>query len=287
MMAGEDGRSEPERRPPVSETSLEGTVLVTGGGGGIGAEICRAARSWGAERVLVCDVDSESARRVAGSIEGGEAIGVDVSDRDSIDSLVARLETNGWRLSAIVNAAALLGGLPFPQDDAAEWRRVLGVNLVGCYSLVVAARHLLDVGGSIVNISSVEGLYVLSTGGRTQTPYAVSKGGLEMLTKTLAVDLAPLGVRVNAVAPGFIQTDMNRTVFENEARSVYIQRRIPLQGRVGEPADIAGIVCFLMSTAARYITGHTVVADGGMGLGVIRYEDDGGSSAEGPVRSDG
>jgi NAD(P)-dependent dehydrogenase (short-subunit alcohol dehydrogenase family) len=111
---------------------------------------------------------------------------------------------------------------------------------------------------------------VLSTAGATTPHYAASKGGLQMLTRTLAADLAPQGVRVNSVAPGYIATPMNAEILSDPDRRSFIEDRVPLGWRVGTPEDVIGPVMFLLSDAARYVTGTTIVVDGGLTLGTIR-----------------
>lgn len=254
---------------------LSGTHLVTGAGGALGSEICRTLAAAGARRVLVCDVDGAAAERTAGGIAGAEAVQLDVTDDKALTGLSVRLAGEGSTLAGVVNCAAVFGRSSFPDVGAEEWLQVLHVNLVGAYCLVVECLELLSAGSAVVNVTSVEAFLVLSTSGRSQPPYATSKGGLQQLTKTLAADLAPRGVRVNAVAPGYIATPINDAVLADPARRQFIEQSIPLGRRIGQPADIAGVVAFLLSDAARYITGQTVVADGGLSLGVVRYPEAG------------
>jgi 3-oxoacyl-[acyl-carrier protein] reductase len=204
---------------------------------------------------------------------GGSAAVLDIADRASIDDLVARQRAAGTRVAGIVNCAAVFGSASFPDIGGAAWERTLSVNLVGPYALTVAALGLMDRGASIVNLTSVEAFHVLNTGGGSTTDYAASKGGLQMLTKAIASDLAPRGIRVNAVAPGYIATPMNASILDAGERRRFIEERIPLEGRIGRPADVAAPVAFLLSNDAAYVTGTTLVVDGGLTLGTTRRVD--------------
>lgn len=246
-----------------------GAYVVTGGGGAIGRAIVAALLRRGAHKVYVADVKEDAARQVAGSL-GGEALVLDVSDPASTAAAARRLHDAGDRLGGLVNCAASLGGSSFPDISPEEWDGVLRINLVGAYRLTVDFLELFDEGASVVNIASVEGFMVLSSGGATSTHYAASKGGVLTLTKALAADLAPRLIRVNAVSPGYVATPMNAAVMNDTARRAWIESHIPLGGRVAAPDDIAGVVGFLMSDDARYITGQNIVVDGGLSLGVIR-----------------
>lgn len=258
----------------VRRTRLEGTHLVSGAGGAVGSEICRTLTASGAQRVLVCDIDLEAAKRVAAELDGGEAIQLDVADPDAVGRLARRLRDDGIALAGMVNCAAIFGRSPFPDVGVDEWLQVLQVNLVGAYRLVVECLDLLLARSAVVNVTSVEAFMVLSTSGRSQPPYAASKGALQQLTRTLAADVAKRQIRVNAVAPGYIATPINADVLADAQRREFIEQHIPLGGRIGEPADVAGVVAFLLSDDARYMTGQTVVADGGLSLGVIRYPEE-------------
>jgi NAD(P)-dependent dehydrogenase (short-subunit alcohol dehydrogenase family) len=176
-----------------------------------------------------------------------------------------------------VHCAAVFGQSSFPDITWQEWQQTLAVNLVSAYRLDVGCMDLMARGGAIVHVTSVEAFHVLNTGGGATADYAASKGGLQMLTKALASDLAPRGIRVNAVAPGYIGTPINEAVLASDERRGFIEERIPLEGRIGTPQDIAGPVTFLLSHDAGYVTGATLVADGGLTLGLIRRPDAVGS----------
>jgi NAD(P)-dependent dehydrogenase (short-subunit alcohol dehydrogenase family) len=247
----------------------DGAILVTGGGGAIGGAIARELHGRGARRLIVADRAADAAAGTAEAV-AGEAVAVDVSDPDAIDALAVRLQADGERLSGLVNAAAVFGSATFADVGWEEWSRTLSINLSGAFRMTTALLPLLEPGAGIVNVTSVEAFHVLSTGGATTPHYAASKGGLQMLTRTLAADLGPRGIRVNAVAPGYIGTPMNAEVLADPDRRAFIEDRIPLGWRVGTPEEVAGPVAFLLSHEARYITGVTIVVDGGLTLGTIR-----------------
>jgi NAD(P)-dependent dehydrogenase (short-subunit alcohol dehydrogenase family) len=249
-----------------------GAMVVTGGGGAIGGAIARALGEGGADRILVADVAAEAAAVTAEAV-GGEAVTLDVSDPDAIDRFGERLAEDGVRVAGIVHAAAVFGSSSFPDVGWDEWSKTLSINLVGANRLTMALLPCLADGASIVALTSVEGFHVLSTAGATTPHYAASKGGLQMLTRTLAADLAPRGVRVNAVAPGYIATTMNAEILADPDRRRFIEDRVPLGWRVGTPEDVVGPVTFLLSDAARYVTGTTIVVDGGLTLGTVRRAD--------------
>lgn len=246
-----------------------GVHLVVGGGGGIGSAIAEDLHQRGAEHVVVCDIALARAEEVASRIGGG-AVGLDVSDPASIEDLVRRLRADGRPIAGIVNCAAVFGAATFPDIGREAFRRTLSVNLAGPFDLVVASVELMDRGASIVNVTSVEAFHVLNTGRGSNTDYAASKGGLQMLTRAIATDLGPRGIRVNAVAPGYIATRMTAGSLGPDERRRFVEERIPLEGRIGEPGDVTGPVAFLLSRDARYVTGTTLVVDGGLTLGTTR-----------------
>ena len=234
---------------------LEGKLaLVTGGGSGIGEGIARAMAENGA-RVIVADVNAEGAARVAASI-GAEYYVLDVSDRAACDALAARVGP----ISVLVNNAGIIRRGKLEADTArADWDATMAVNLDGPYNMVTAfLGQLKATKGSVINIGSVQSFVALPN----SAAYTASKGGVRALTKALAIELSPQGVRVNAIAPGMIATPLNAAARQNPDYMANFSQRIPL-GRLGDPADIAGPAAFLASDLARYVTGVTLPVDGG------------------------
>ena len=229
---------------------LDGRLaLVTGAGGGIGRGIAERFAAEGA-RVVVNDLDGEAAEAVAARI-GASAVAADVSRGEDVDRLFGGLE----RVDVLVNNAGLIDvGRHVLDGDDAWFDHVIGVNLRGQFSCAVRAARIMagHGGGAIVNVSSV-GAHAAHRG---MVAYDASKGGVEAMTRALAVDLAPYGVRVNAIAPGDIEV---RGGDPEAARG----EAVPI-GRVGTPADIAGAAVFLASEDAAYVTGVTIAVDGGL-----------------------
>ncbi|MDN3296620.1 SDR family NAD(P)-dependent oxidoreductase [Streptomyces ficellus] len=234
-------------------------VLITGAARGIGEATARRLAAEGA-RVLVADIDEDLAHEVAGTIPEAAAYGCDVADRAAVEAAVAYAVETFGRLDVLVNnALARTPDAPRLEDEADQtWQRSLDVTLVGALRCARAALpHLAASGrGAIVNIGSVNAEQAF--GGHA---YSAAKAGLASLTRTLAADAAPRGVRVNQVNPGTIRT----RAWEGRERELeaLADRVYPL-GRVGEPEDIAAAVAFLASRDASWITGTTLRVDGGL-----------------------
>lgn len=240
---------------------LEGRLaLITGAGSGIGEGIARGMAEAGA-RVLVADVNGEAASRVAGSIGGqAKAYTLDVTDRAACDGLAATIARDAGPISVLVNNAGIIRrGKVTEPSTRADWDATMSVNLDGPYNMVTAfLDHLRQTKGALINIGSIQSFVALPN----SAAYTSSKGGVRALTKALAIELSPLGIRVNAIGPGMIATPLNARARQNPDYMRNFEARIPL-GRFGEPADIAGPAVFFASDLARYVTGVTLPVDGG------------------------
>ncbi|MBC7305013.1 MAG: 3-oxoacyl-ACP reductase FabG [Nocardia sp.] len=246
------------------------TAFVTGAARGIGA--ATAARLAGdGFAVAVVDLDADAAVLAAGKINaaGGTAIGLgcDVADEAQVADAVGRAVAALGSLDVLVNNAGVLRDNLLFKMSVEDWDIVMGVHLRGAFLCSKAAqKHMVDNGGgAIVNTSSVSAL-----GNRGQANYAAAKAGIQGLTRTLAMELGPFGIRVNAVAPGFIATEMTaataaRMGVSAEDLQAKTAAITPLR-RVGVPADIANVVAFLASDEAGFVTGQTVYVDGGRRL---------------------
>ena len=238
---------------------LEGKLaLITGGGSGIGEGIARAMAEHGA-RVIVADVNETGAARVAAAIDAAHFV-LDVSDRAAVDALAATIARDFGPISILVNNAGIIRRAKIDDPDTRSlWDATMAVNLDGPYNMVTAFQgQLKQTKGSIINIGSIQSFVALPN----SAAYTTSKTGIRGLTKALAIELSPLGVRVNAIGPGLIATPLNADARQNPDYMANFSSRIPLR-RMGEPADIAGPAVFLASDLARYITGVTLPVDGG------------------------
>ncbi|MDP7205472.1 MAG: SDR family NAD(P)-dependent oxidoreductase [Pirellulaceae bacterium] len=246
---------------------LSGRVaLVTGGAQGLGAAIGSMLSRQRAVTVLV-DIDLPAAEEQASKIEQQtgnlvQAVACDVGEEDQVAELVTRLAAEHGRLDVLVNNAGIhrrVDALAPQQEDV---REIFRVNLLGALNMSSAVGGVM-VGqgdGTIINISALGGgLVGLGRGG---SAYGMSKGGIVALTRDLAAEWTGRGVRVNAVAPGWIRTPMTEALQNNEQGAAMVLKQVPA-GRWGEPEDVAGVVTFLASDASRYISGHTIPVDGG------------------------
>lgn len=239
---------------------LDGAVtLVTGGSRGIGRAIGARLAEAGA-RVALMSRRAAQAEEAAAAMPGDVmGVGGDVADADAVDRAISAIESTWGSVSILVNNAGVTRDGLLARMSPDDWSVVLDTNLRGAFNTMkrVARGMMKQRTGRIVNVTSVVGL----TGNRGQANYAASKAGLIGLTKSIAKELASRNVLVNAVAPGFIDTDMTRELTEEQRNALLEQ--IPL-GRLGAGEDVANAVLFLSSPLANYITGQVVVVDGGM-----------------------
>ncbi|MBX3110988.1 MAG: 3-oxoacyl-[acyl-carrier-protein] reductase [Fimbriimonadaceae bacterium] len=239
---------------------FEGTVVVvTGASRGIGRSIAERFASEGAK--VACVATSAANAEPTAQATGGKAYGLDVSDTAAVEAVFAQIEADFGKIDVLVNNAGLTRdtlALRMKEDD---WDRVIDVNLKGTFNCCKAVlKGMMKARrGRIVNISSVVGLH----GAAGQVNYSASKAGIVGLTMSLAKELGSRGVTVNAVAPGFIDTDMTAELSDEMREGVV--KNAPL-GRLGEGSDIAGVVAFLASDDAGYLTGQVLTVDGGLTL---------------------
>ncbi|HOD65974.1 MAG TPA: 3-oxoacyl-[acyl-carrier-protein] reductase [candidate division Zixibacteria bacterium] len=237
------------------------TVVVTGSARGIGRAIAERFARAGA-RVVISDVD-DAALAAAAAAMPGEAIGVraDVTSSADAEALIAAAQERFGSVDVVVNNAGVTRDTLLVRMDEKDWDMVLDINLKGAFLVTKSAAKVMmkQRSGRIINVSSVVGLF----GNAGQTNYAASKAGLLGLTKSAAKELGARGITVNAVAPGFIETDITR-VLPEEARARFLERSVIK--RAGTPDDVAAAVMFLASDAAAYITGHVIAVDGGMAM---------------------
>jgi len=239
---------------------LAGRVcIVTGGSQGIG-EACVRRFARESAKVVIADIADGPGQALAAEL-GALYVHCDVGDKQQVDALVARTLEEYGRIDVLVNNAGIFKAADFLEVSEADFDAVLRVNLKGSFLLGQAvAREMAKAGkGSIVNMSSVNAVLTIPT----IASYNVSKGGINQLTRVMALALADKGIRVNAVAPGTIATELAaKAVLTSEEAKARIMSRTPMK-RLGEPSEIADTVAYLASDAASYITGEIVVVDGG------------------------
>jgi NAD(P)-dependent dehydrogenase (short-subunit alcohol dehydrogenase family) len=233
-------------------------AVITGAGSGIGSGIARSMAAAGA-RVVCVGSTPASVTAIAAEL-GGLAMGCNVADREACDRLAEEVRSTAGPAAILVNNAGLVKrrGITAPEARQ-DWDETMAVNLDGPFNMVTAfLDQLAETRGAIINIASVQSFVVR----RNSAAYGASKGGVRLLTSHLAVELAPMGIRVNAIAPGVVATPMTRGLQENPALVAETLQRVPL-GRLGEPGDIGDPCVFLASDMARFITGVTLPVDGG------------------------
>jgi NAD(P)-dependent dehydrogenase (short-subunit alcohol dehydrogenase family) len=248
----------------VAPRLLEGRLaLITGAGQGNGRALALGLAQAGA-RVIATDVNAASVEETARLVraEGGEAspFVLDVTESSACEALAARVGREIGHIDLLVNNAGIIirDNMSSP-NAAANWRKTLDVNLNGTFNVTLAwLPAIKQTKGSIINISSIAAY----AGQGMSLGYSPSKGAIKMFTQSLAQELAAFGVRVNALAPGVIETPMTAATRENPQRLQAFMTRIPM-GRLGQPEDLVGPVIFLASDMSRYVTGVTLAVDGG------------------------
>ena len=244
---------------------VEGKVaLVAGAGGGIGGAGALGLAREGAA-VVCADIDTAAAEAIAAQLRAdgrrAAALGLDVRDRSAIDSAVSVAVREFGRLDVSIDCVGVSQTAAFLDLDAREWERIIAVNLTGMFHLgQAAARQMVQQGGggSIINVTS----QLAEVARPERAAYVASKGGGRSLTHAMALELAPHGIRVNAIAPGPTLTGLTRASYADPERRRATIAQIPL-GRLGEPEDIVGAILFLASDASALVTGTSLVVDGG------------------------
>ena len=236
-------------------------VVVTGAANGIGAACARLFSSSGA-RLALWDIDAAAAQALAAEL-GNEAksIRCNVASRSEVEAATAATLAGFGRIDVLINNAGIFRNVDFLDHSEDDWDAVIGVNLKGAFLVgqAIAREMVKSGGGAIVNMSSVNAVMAIPT----LSSYNASKGGIDQLTRAMALSLVDRGIRVNAVAPGTIATELARkAVLSSAEAKEKILGRTPLR-RLGEPSEIASVCAFLASDAASYITGEIVVVDGG------------------------
>ena len=256
-------KDQAEGRPSLKADLSGKAAFVTGASSGLGRHFAEVLAGAGAKvAVAARRLDMVQAACEAIREKGGiaAAVEIDVTKRASVEKAVADAMTAFGSLDILVNNAGVTVTKPFLEVEEDEWDRIIATNLKGTYLVAQqAARRMREQGpgGAIVNIGSILGLRVAGQ----VSPYVASKAGVVQLTKTMALELARYGIRVNALCPGYMETDLNRDFFASEAGQALI-RRIP-QRRLGRPGELDGALLLLCSEAGSYITGSAIVVDGG------------------------
>lgn len=263
------------RSVPVPEILAGQKALITGGGAGIGAACVRALAEAGADVAVNYRSDADSAESIAEYARSlsrtAITVKADVSVEEQVESMVSAVIEQLGTVDILVNNAGLQADAPFDEMTLEQWNRVMSVNLTGpflCSRAVVrefkgrgVAPRVSSAAGKIINMSSVHD--AIPWAGHVN--YAASKGGLQMFTRSIAQELAPYRIRVLALSPGAIRTNINRPAWENEEAYDNLMKLIPLN-RIGEPSDVGRVLAWLASDFCDYVTGTTMYVDGGMML---------------------
>ncbi len=254
----------------IGKRELDGRVaLVTGASSGLGRHFALTLARAGARVALGArrlDRLEALAREIAAADGRALALALDVTDGASVARAIDQAETELGPLTILVNNAGIAQTVPFLEQEERDWRAVIDTNLTGAWLVAQqAARRMVahGHGGAIVNIASILGLREAARLGA----YGAAKAGLVSLTRTMAIELARHRIRVNALAPGYVETDLNRDVLSGEAGRTLVSR-VP-QRRFGRPDDLDGPLLLLVSESGRYMTGAVVVVDGGHSLSFL------------------
>jgi NAD(P)-dependent dehydrogenase (short-subunit alcohol dehydrogenase family) len=249
--------------PEPREATVTGgprVAAVTGAAGGIGAAVCRRLAADGFA-VACLDLREEAAHKVAAELPLARGYGADVRDPASVHAAAEQIRRDLGEPWLLVNAAGVFSIQLIPDLDEREWERIVGTNLTGpfltCREFLPKMIEARD--GCIVNVASTAGV----RGGRRRAAYCASKGGLVLLTRSMAVDHGPDGVRVNCVCPGLIDTEMADWIRHDEAALTRFTSSVPAR-RMGEPEEIASAVAFLATDGASYLHGAVLMVDGGV-----------------------
>jgi NAD(P)-dependent dehydrogenase (short-subunit alcohol dehydrogenase family) len=244
-------------------------AIVTGGAKGIGLAIAKRLSEAGA-KVVVADIDGGGAQEAAGTLQNAEGVACDVRDENQVAQLVRETVDRHGHLDIMVSSAGIAHVSPLVQTTLEEWRNVLAVDLDGVFLCTKHAGLAMagNGGGSIINVASIKAF-----GGSPGTgSYGASKAGVVSLTKTAAMELRPQGVRVNAICPGWVGTDMladRKEELESLLGISFDDYIGHVQGRLGEPEEIAGLALFLASDRSRFSSGTAYVVDGGASASLV------------------